>query len=285
MPEAPGEPIARSANARNNAMYQELRFERWAGVRDALWRLVDPLLGEGGRVAIIGGGSCDDVPLARILERAAIVDLVDFDSSSTDRALTRLADGSRARVRVLEEDVTGGCADMILRAVRDQAELPGSLPLPYGALGEGEYDVVIGDMLYTQLLHAGLSALGVFGERQHELLRRYDPHLTKALVRRIQASLASEGHAVHVHDVACWASDHAQPMELEQALADPFWAFPQLLRHDNCDPHLALGRMRADVRDSAWWEWPFEPNKRFLVRATVARADVGASAGGTIRWG
>lgn len=287
MREAADEPIARSANARNNAMYQELRFERWAGVRDALWRLVDPLLADDARVAIIGGGSCDDVPLARIAARAACVDLVDFDSSSTDRALARVGtdSDSRASVRVLEEDVTGGCADMILHAVRDETPLPDALPLPHGPLGDGGYDLVIGDMLYTQLLHAGLIALDVFGERQHELMRRYDPHLTNALVRRIQTSLANGGHAVHVHDVACWASDHSQPIELEEALADPIWAFPRLLRHDNCDPHLVLGRMRANIRGSAWWEWPFEPNKRFLVRATVARADVGASAGGAISWG
>jgi hypothetical protein len=284
MPDAPDETIARSANARNNAMYQDLRLERWAGVRDHLWNLVDPLLAPGGRVAIIGGGSCDDVPLVRIGDHAGTIDLVDFDSSSTDRALARVGAAARARVRVIEEDVTGGCADRILRAVRDEDPLPDSLPLPYGPLGEGDYDLVIGDMLYTQLLHAGLIALEVFGEQQHELMRRYDPHLTNALVRRIQASLASGGHAIHVHDVACWAGDHAQPITLEEALADPFWAFPKLLRHDNCDPHLALTRMRADVRESTWWEWPFEPRKRFLVRATVARADVGASAGGTIRW-
>ncbi len=268
--------IARGANASNNAMHQDLRFERWATVRDELWKLVDPLLADGARVALVGGGSCDDVPLARILERAAHVDLVDFDTSSTSRALGRVDDEERDRIDVVEHDVTGGSADQILRAIRDDAPLPEALPLSYDALGSGGYDLVIGDMLYTQLLHAGLIALGVFGERQHELMRRYDPPLVNALVQRIQASLAPGGHAIHVHDVACWAAGHDQPMEFEDALADPFWNWTKLLRHDDCDPHLVLGRIGADVLESAWWGWPFEPNKQFLVRATVARAGVAA---------
>ncbi len=270
--------IARSANATNNAMYQDQRFERWAGVRDELWTLVDPLLRDGARVALVGGGSCDDVPLARILQRAAHVDLIDFDTTSTRRALGRVADADRGRISVHEHDVTGGSADQVLRAVRDELPLPDALPLPYHALGSGDYDLVIGDMLYTQLLHAGLIALEVFGDRQHELMRRYDPPLVNALVQRIQASLAPGGHAIHVHDLACWATGHDQPMELDEALEDPFWTWTKLRRHDDCDPHLALGRLGADVIESAWWGWPFEPNKQFLVRATVARAGVGTGS-------
>lgn len=270
--------IALAANATNNAMHQDLRFQRWAGVRGALWTLVDPVLPAGGRVAIVGGGSCDDVPLARILERASAVDLIDFDPTSTARAVERAGARARDQLTAIEHDVTGGSADMVLRAVRDDTPLPEALPLRYDPVGSGDYDVVIGDMLYTQLLHAGLIALQVFGERQHELMRRYDPHLTNALVQRIQGSVHPGGHAIHVHDVACWSTGHSQPLELEEALEDPFWSWPQLLRHDNCDPHLALGRLHANVIDSAWWEWPFEPNKRFLVRASVARAGVGAGS-------
>lgn len=270
--------IARGANSANNAMHQELRLERWAEVRDHLWRLADPLLPEGGRVALVGGGSCDDVPLLRMIDRAASVDLLDFDPASTERALRRVPDGLRTRVRAEQVDVTGGCADAVLRAVRDDDPLPDALPLPYGPLGTGDYDLVVGDMLYTQLLHAGLIALGVFGDRQHELMRRYDPHFTNALVQRIQASLRPGGYAIHVHDLACWASGHDQPLRIDEVLEDPFWTWTQLRRHDNCDPHLALGRIGVEVVDSAWWQWPFEPNKTFLVRATVARAGVGSGS-------
>jgi hypothetical protein len=263
--------IALGANATNNAMHQELRLERWTVVRDALWAVIAPLLADGGRVALVGGGSCDDVPLVRIVERAGRVDLIDFDTSSTSRAIDRLPVDQRDRVTVVEHDVTGGSADVVLRAVRDDSPLPYALPIPYDALGTGDYDLVVGDMLYTQLLHAGLLALHVHGERQHELMARYDPPLVNGLVQRIQASLAPHGHAVHVHDVACWASGHDQPLTLDEVLKDPFWTWSKLRRHDACDPHLVLGTLGADVVDSHWWGWPFEPNKQFLVRATVAR--------------
>ncbi|MCW2926532.1 MAG: hypothetical protein JWM86_500 [Thermoleophilia bacterium] len=275
--------IALEANARNNSLHQPLRLARWARVRDELWSLIEPRLPEGGRVALVGAGSCDDVPLVRLAERAASIDLIDFDLESTGRAAARMDDRLRERVRVLEDDVTGGSADLVLTTVRDGSELPDALPLPYDALGAGDYDLVVGDMLYTQLLHAGLIALGVHGEPQHELMRRYDPPLINALVQRIQASLAPGGHAVHVHDVACWASDHTQPIPLDEVLEDPFWRWTKLLRHDACDPHLMLGRLGIDVIDSAWWRWPFEPNKEFLVRGTVVRAGVGSTLGtGTI---
>jgi hypothetical protein len=276
------EHIARDANARNNAMYQGLRLERWRDVRDELWTLVDPVLQAGARVALVGAGSCDDVPLARIAARAATVDLLDFDPTSTARAVDRLDAGALARVRAREQDVTGGCADLVLAAVRDEAALPDALPLPYGPLDEGPYDLVIGDMLYTQLLHAGLLALDVHGLRQQRLMHRYDPPLANALVQRIQASLAPGGHAIHVHDVACWTDRHPQPVTIERALERPEASFELLRRHDGCDPHLVLERLGARIVRTHWWRWPFEPKKTFLVRASVARA--GIAAGSTIPW-
>jgi hypothetical protein len=275
--------IARDANARNNAMHQELRLERWRGVRDAVWELVDTVLAAGARVALVGAGSCDDVPLARIATRATAIDLLDFDPTSTARAVARLGVGPRARVRARELDVTGGSADLVLAAVRDDAPLPDALPLPYGPFDDAPYDLIIGDMLYTQLLHAGLLALDVHGERQQRLMQRYDPHLTNALVQRIQSSLAPGGHAIHVHDVACWTDRHPQPVTLDQALERPDGRFELLRRHDACDPHLVLERLGARIVRTQWWRWPFEPKKEFLVRATVTRAEVGA--GTTIPWG
>jgi hypothetical protein len=100
-------------------------------------------------------------------------------------------------------------------------------------------------------------------------MRRYDPPLARALVSRVQTSLAPHGHAVHVHDLACWARGQSQPLTLDEALRDPDAHWRQLLRHDACDPHLILERDGVRVLKTAWWRWPFEPNKQFLVRATV----------------
>lgn len=264
--------IAQSANARNNAQWQDLRLTRWAAVRDAVWSRIDPLLHASSRVAIVGAGSCDDIPLVRIAERVEHIDLVDFDSSSTQRAVGRLDDAARARIRVLEEDVTGGCADTVLRAARGDSAMPNSLPLPITAIGTGDYDLVVGDMLYSQLLHPGLIALELTSGEQRAVMRRYDSPLTTALVRRLQASVHGLGHTLHIHDVACWSATHPQPVELAEVIEDPNSTWPQLARHDNCDPHLALERIGAPVLATDWWEWPFEPKKRFVVRATLAGA-------------
>lgn len=262
--------IARAANARNNAMHQGLRLERWTDVRDHLWRVLDPLLEEGASVALVGAGSCDDVPLRRITARAARVDLVDFDRPSMERGRGRVERSVRGRIRLVEGDVTDGCADTVLAAVRDDAPMPNALPLPVGPLGSGDYDVVVGDLLYTQLLHAGLVDLGVVGDRQRDVMARYDLPLATSLVQRIQASLAPDGHAVHLHDVACWTDEHPQPLTLEAVLEAPDELWTHLRRHDRCDPHLVLERLRADVLGQHWWPWRFEPAKQFLVRATVA---------------
>lgn len=270
--------IALAANATNNRAHQGRRLERWREVRNSLWHLVDPLVEAGARVAIAGAGSADDVPLRRIVARAGHVTLFDFDAGSTARATSQLDRGQRALVDVVVDDVTAGSADLILTAARDGAPLPHELPLSRGRLGTGGFDLVIGDMLYTQLLHAGMLALGLDRARQAELMHRYDPHLVTALVHRLQASAAPGGRVVHVHDVACWASDHAQPVTLDEALEDPLRSFPKLRRHDACDPHLALRRIGASIVGSAWWRWPFEPDKEFLVRATVARGDVAAGS-------
>jgi hypothetical protein len=268
------DPIAQVANATNNAQWQELRLERWSSVRDALWQVIAPVLDFDARVALVGAGSCDDLPLARILDRAGHVDLIDFDTTSTQRAVARLDDLQRARCRIIEDDVTAGAADVVLRAARGDAPMPNSLELPYGALGSGDYDLVVGDMLYSQLLHPGLMALKLESAQQLAIMGRYDNPLTTALVTRLQSSLAPGGHAVHVHDVACWSSGHPQPVELADALLDPITNWPLLRRHDNCDPHLALERLRVPVVAASWWEWPFEPNKRFIVRATLAAGGV-----------
>jgi hypothetical protein len=278
--DGPGDSIARDSNAANNAMHQDLRLERWTQARDALWSVIDPLLAAGARVALVGGGSCDDVPLARIAARAGSITLVDLDPLAASRGVRRLGAGAEAAatVDVHLEDVTDGCADAILQAVRDERPLPEGLPLPYGPIAGGGFDLVVGDMLYTQLLHAGLVALGIHGPRQLELMRRYDPPLATSLVQRIQGSLARGGHAIHVHDVACWAAGHDQPLTLDAALADPDRAWRRLRRHDACDPHLVLERLDAAIAGHAWWRWPFEPNKQFLVRASVARAPVAAGS-------
>lgn len=274
------ESLTRTANARNNAQFQGVRLDRWRSVRDSVWRIVDPCLHPGARVAIVGAGSCDDIPLRRIAARAGSIDLVDLDATSLARARTR-AEGASDRGAVVTElvtDVTEGAADAILNALRsgNDPELPPRVAAR--AIGDGDYDLVVGDMLYTQLLHPGLIALDITGEAQRALMRTFDPPLVDALVRRLQRSLSPTGRTLHIHDVACWTAAHPQPMPLAEVLVNPDEHWRRLRRHDACDPHLVLQRLGARIETVTWWEWPFEPNKQFLVRATLARPGVGGAS-------
>ena len=61
---------AAQANATNNARSTSVRRRRWDVVRDAAWALLDPVVGEGARVAVVGAGNGDDLPLERLARRA-----------------------------------------------------------------------------------------------------------------------------------------------------------------------------------------------------------------------
>src|SRR5690348_8690740 len=96
----------RSSNRARNARAAPQRRERWQPARDALWRLLDRHVPAGARVGVVGAGNADDLPLSRLLERTARVDLIDVDR----RAIARTA-RHRDGIRVVVADVTGGAAD------------------------------------------------------------------------------------------------------------------------------------------------------------------------------
>src|SRR5215216_7742519 len=70
---------ARWANVRRNALAEPDRHGRWSAVRDAAWRLLEPLATDGARIAIVGAGNGDDLPLARLARRADRLALIDVD--------------------------------------------------------------------------------------------------------------------------------------------------------------------------------------------------------------
>jgi hypothetical protein len=259
---------ALAANVRTNAKADPSREQRWRAVRDEVWSVVEPLLDPGARVAIVGAGNAHDVPLTRIAARAGHVDLVDIDAATARAAVEREPAPLRTRLRALAEDVTEGAADTILGALRDGAPPPEVLPATGSPIGAGGYDLVLGDLLYTQLLHPGLVALGLPPQRLFPLMRQYDGVLTRLLVSRLHAS-APGGVVVHLHDVACWSDQHPQPHDMATVLSDPSRYFGDLVRHDGCDPHLATQDLAVPVLATHWWSWPFKPGRDFLVRATV----------------
>jgi SAM-dependent methyltransferase len=257
---------ARTTNARNNADHQHLRFERWSDVRDAAWSFLEPIVERGASVLLVGAGNGDDLPLARLSDVAARITLVDIDADAVERCRTRLSEEQRSRVDVLLTDVTDGAADRVLGSVgswwRQTKILPSRAPL-----ANERYDVVIADMLYTQLLHPGLIALGLTRAQQSRAMQRYDAILRDALIARLHASARPGGTIVHIHDLACWTTDHPQPVDLDRVLDRPDAAWGRLRRHDACDPLLGERAHGTEPTSTAWWPWRFEPKTSYLVRA------------------
>jgi hypothetical protein len=89
---------ATRANTARNARAELDRHRRWAPARDALWRLLDTRLTAGARVAIVGAGNGDTIPLDRIADRAAEVALIDLDRPAIHAARGHVPRGRRRRI-------------------------------------------------------------------------------------------------------------------------------------------------------------------------------------------
>ena len=278
----------RMANASRNAGAERGRRRRWAPARDALWDFVGPLIGDGARVAIVGAGNGDDLPLRRIAGRAGAVTLIDLDPRAAQGARRRLGRAERAWVDAIGHDVTEGAADAIVlaaRADRETSEAAGlpdparrsdlerPSPSPHRPLPGAPYDLVIGDLFYSQLLYPALVDLGVDPNRRAETLRRQAPSLTDAAVGRLHASAP---RVVHIHDPIAWWDGHQQPVELDEILAaatdqGPDGALALAARGfgpRESDPRAAIADLGLVPTAAALWRWPFAPGVDYLACAT-----------------
>lgn len=276
---------AADANAARNARRETGRRARWAPARGALWSLLHPHLTAGARVAVVGAGNGDDVPLGRIASVARSVTLVDIDGHAAGRARGRVRRGLRRRIDVVEHDVTLGAVDRTVGEARraaaarptDGAPAPDPArpdaaavePLPGGA-----YDLVVGDLLYSQLLYPALLDAGVPADVRRAAIAREGAGLTRALVARLHASAPV---VVHVHDRACWGNGYPQPVELDDVLdaADGSSQAGLALADRTkgpreADPRVAIQVLGPEIRATRLWRWPFVPGVDYLVVGTVA---------------
>jgi SAM-dependent methyltransferase len=267
---------ASRANAQRNARATAARQERWGPARDALWALLDPHLAPGARVAVVGAGNGHDVPLRRLAERAGRVDLIDVDARAARGARGRLAGDPRERVAVVRQDVTAGIADELVRAAVG-GDLPAPREAPLEPVGSGDYDVVIGDLLYSQLLYPALRDSPLQPERVGVALARIDRPLVTSVVRRLHLS-APGGVVVHVHDPLGWWAGHPQRVTLEQILeaaaADTDAALALVARGHGpsaCDPRAIALELGCEPLATELWRWPFQDGVDYLVCATVIR--------------
>lgn len=293
-------PTAARANASRNGRRERGRRARWAPAREALWEILEPHLLSGGRVAVVGAGNGDDVPLSRIASRASSVVLVDIDAPTAERARGRVRRGLRRRVRVLEHDVTLGAADRVLDAARRGPSAPGSAgTVRPPATGEarvpesgdgsaaspgaeaggtpaplpgGPYDLVVGDLLYSQLLYPAMLDAGVPPDRRRVFLGAHGHEICRAVVARLEASAPT---VVHLHDRACWGNGYDQPHDLDELLERAADAPGEALDlaaglkgPREADPRDALAALGVPVVETRMWAWPFVPGVDYLVVAT-----------------
>jgi hypothetical protein len=252
----------------------DARAHRWRPARDALWAVLDGRVAPGARVLVAGAGNACDLPLTRLLRRTDALTLLDVEARPVRAALAREPRGAGARVLV--EDVPAGAADRVVRA----AAAGRAAPVPAQAdvaepLGGAPYDVVVGDLLYTQLLHPSLTAAGLPAPRLDAAMLTHAQRLTDLAVARMHASLAPGGVAVHVHDVLGWWAGHQQPATLAEALRmAPSRALRAAARANGprgADLPGAIRRVGAVTVATALWRWPFAPGVDYLVAAFVAR--------------
>ncbi|HEY2052959.1 MAG TPA: hypothetical protein VGH14_03385 [Solirubrobacterales bacterium] len=270
---------ARVANASRNAGAELDRHRRWAAAREALWDFLAPYLDEGAHVAIVGAGNGDDLPLRRIARRAGEVVLIDIDPRAAQLARRGLGRAERRKVTALGHDVTRGSADRIaLAALRDDpppSRRCGFVPDPDAPLPGAPFDLVIGDLFYSQLLYPALLDLGADPDRRAAAIAEHAPALTRAAVGRLHASAP---RVVHLHDPLAWWDGHEQPVALGEILARAASGGPDAalslaargLGPLESDPRAALANLGLTPTATALWRWPFSAGVDYLVCATLS---------------
>ena len=236
------------------------------------WKLLDRYVPAGARVAIVGAGNGHDLPLRRLADRAGELWLFDLDPGALEHARHRSRRGPSVVAQQL--DVSAGAVDRIIAAAIGRSEPPD--PPRLGPLPGAPFDVVIADLLYSQLLYPALTDSGLPREETNECLARHGQPLTDEVVRALQAS-APRGLVIHLHDLLGWWPGHPQPVTAAEIIAlsatDPD-AAPALAELGNqptgCDPRGVIRSLPAQILNTAMWVWPFAPSVEYLVSATVA---------------
>jgi hypothetical protein len=236
---------------------------------------VGPWIEDRARVAVVGAGNGDDLPLRRIAGRAGSVTLIDLDPRAAQGARRRLGRAERPKVDVIGHDITEGAADAIVLGALGGEEV--DVPASTAALPGAPYDLVIGDLFYSQLLYPALLDIGADADRRAEALSRHAPALTRAAVARLHDSAP---RVVHVHDPIAWWDGHEQPVALVEILAaaaaeGPDAALDLSARgigpHES-DPRSALANLDLTPTATALWLWPFAPGVDYLACASLVRA-------------
>lgn len=259
------------ANQARNARAELDRHRRWEPARAACWAAIDPWLRAGGRVAIVGAGNGDDLPLQRLAMSASEVTLIDVDRHALLNARRSVTRPLRSRVRIEIDDVTHGIADAHATSLIE-GRAPAT-PGPYEPvdLPGGPYDLVIGDLFYSQLIYPALVDAGISPPEASQRSAVIAAETVRVAVERMHRS-CPDGVVAHLHDPAAWWPGHPQPLGLDDILAEADVARIALLDGPHAwDPRRAVVSLDIPIVSETVWRWPFSESVDYLVRCTIAR--------------
>jgi hypothetical protein len=218
-------------------------------------------------VAVIGAGNGHDLPLRRLARRAGRLELIDVDARVLRGTRRRLWP---ARVGTLAEDVTGGRAEAIVQHALTGRPLASGPRVPSTPVGGAPYDVVVIDLMLSQLLYPALSDAKLGRRATDAVLLAHGQGLTNMVVARLAASAPL---IVCLEDVLGWWEGHPQPVTLEDILAapEPLELVARGSTPYGCDGRVALAAAGGEVVEQTFWRWPFSHGTDYLVCATLAR--------------
>ena len=252
----------------------------WVTAQGACWELLDPLIAPGAIVGIVGAGNCDDLPLTRIAERARPRRPARprpgglprrHRARATDRAHEDPGPGGRRQRRPRRPHLGGGRG----RSRRRSADGPTG-----ARSATGPYDVVIGDLFYSQLLYPGLRNAGVPDERIMLALANYGPALTGLVVSACTRARPTASSSTST--TRRLVGRHAQPFTLDHvlAVAGPVGrrgagAAPDRLGPGGHESSFRPGALGIPILRTSFWRWPFGHGTDYLACATVAAVATG----------
>lgn len=153
--------------------------------------------------------------------------------------------------------------------------MPPAATITEAPLPGAPYDLVIGDLLYSQRLYPALVDLDLPAARTAQFVARYGPMLTRSIIGRLHVS-APNAQVLHIHDPLAWWPGDNQPITLNRILTtaeyDPEAALALAARGTgphHSDPHAALDAFAIPIQATALWRWPYSPHVDYLACATL----------------
>jgi hypothetical protein len=229
--------------------------------------------GDGGRLAVLGAGNCNDLELERLLAHYEQVTLVDVDRESLSTGVRRqgLEPGAALRLRAPVDAGSGDAARLLVKgaAVTTQTVARSRAH----AISDAPFDVAVSTCLLTQLVLARVDEYGQSHPRCLDLVQ---------LERSVHLQLLSElvrpgGRAALVSDLV--SSDTA-PHLLQLTEAQLPDAMHELVLAKNfftgLNPYIIAEELRTEAHYGAdpervtlhppWW-WPLTDERGYLVFA------------------